>query len=404
MRQPPCAPEKWGDIVGVDPAMAFPLRPGVDVFFDPVEPAMPADLGLDPGWKDDRLVASVYRLARANEGVCVEVRARDITVEMKFKRLRIPATEPPEAALLPDEPDPDQQRIRVLEKELAELRAAAPKLVLAFRGEGGTLVRQGEATLRIPRRPTTDEIQAIIAAARKVHHPMEKVEVHDLSAMMFRADPNYDARVDAYNASLAAYFEELRSFLQNYREKNDRLRCFLIRLRVFNAGQRPAENIRLTVRFPDTVSVHLKAPKAPPIPQAPTAPRLRMLLALDAFQQHWAPGGTAFNPSWNLPLVDPLPSFNRPDIRGNTVSFRERRLEHSHGLDCKPVLVAFNSLTDIRPFQISYSFYADNLPRMDEGELNIIVKREDLDTPNLPAVVETKKEGDKVGGEQERRK
>jgi hypothetical protein len=82
----------------------------------------------------------------------------------------------------------------------------------------------------------------------------------------------------------------------------------------------------------------------------------------------------------------------RPDLEGNTVRFRDSRLEHNHSLECRPMFVVFNGLADIKPFQITYSFYADNLPRMNKGEVNILVKRDDLDVPNLPEILESKQD------------
>jgi hypothetical protein len=369
-RLDPEALQWWGDLKGIEKSYLSTFRPGVDAYFDQIEPGFTSDDRLSPQHPDDRLIASLLQFARSNPSIRVELRTGDGGLRLRMRRFHIPAHEPPECTAHPPEQDEDQKTILELRKRVLELESAAPKLVVSFSDSDS--VSTARPKLRIPRQPTTSDIEAIVAAAPRRHERLPTLDDgRPASALLMAIQAQGKDRIGSYNRRLDAYLDELRTFVETYRERNPVFRCISMELFAHNLGQKPAQNIELTLEFPEAVTV---LERAPLIPTAPAKPSFAFMDVGPHLYATHSFGASLAVPRFDLSHIAP-PFFDKAHVEGTTVTYRQMRLAHGSTTECARVFVVFDSIDAIRPFQVAYSFYADNLPRRCEGHLSIVPER-----------------------------
>ena len=91
------------------------------------EPALDfASLGLDKANQDDRLLASVVEFTAQLLGDRVGIVTADIGLRVKAHSRCIEVVALDDDLRLPDEPDPQEKKIKQLERELLELNTSCP--------------------------------------------------------------------------------------------------------------------------------------------------------------------------------------------------------------------------------------------------------------------------------------
>jgi hypothetical protein len=306
---------------------------------------------------------------------------------MKLRRFRIVASQPPPEAALPEEQDPDQKTIADLRKQLAELEAATPKVRIGFANEQD----EPESTLRyklvVPRAPTGDEIEAIVATAATRCEVLPEVTVMEVDAQhgVRKVDAGLRRdRVKEYNERRDPYFNELRTFLASFRDTNPQFRCVPIDFIAFNSGGKPAESVRIELEFPPNVEVTSRPPLPPPQPAPPKKPSVAEFFRTEAML---AP--MRYDPSrFNIPLP---PTLKEAHIDGSTVVYQQGQVTHGFEYECATLYATFPSIEAIKPFEIAYSIHADNAPKRTEGKLRVVVELADGDDPMLRSIIADEK-------------
>lgn len=87
---------------------------------------------LDRRVKDHELLASMILFASANPGSESVLVTADLLLKRRALRCGIATNTLPEKCRIPDEPDPNREKIKELERRLRECEAAVPELWLAF--------------------------------------------------------------------------------------------------------------------------------------------------------------------------------------------------------------------------------------------------------------------------------
>jgi hypothetical protein len=340
--------------------------------------------------QDDNLIASIimFRDENPEKEVVLVTSDAGLTLVAKAKRLGISTTKLPDRFKLLDEPDPEQARIRELEKQLRELRLQVPHVSLAFEdGRQHTVF-----TLPRPTEPTDAEIREEMRRIKRGYprierRPRQTGEVPEHSSSMADALAALSASIwnsvsrediDDYNTRLdkfyQAYGEYLRASIQH---QNLERRAIKLEVFVANDGSAPAEDIDVFMHFPGGFELTDAEgfPSPPTRPEPPQKPRTPMEKLHDRTQRLVSmPPLTAHVPG---PIVPP-PNVSVPTIKKTNsydVSFHVQRVKHGLQEPAEALYVVFGSFEAAQSFHVDYEILAANVPSKVTGQLHVVVEK-----------------------------
>jgi len=111
------------------------INTSVKIYFEDREPAIDfSQFQLERDIQDDQLIASIltYKNEHLDSDIILVTSDSGLLLIGKARRLNISAIELPNELKLADEPDPDQIRIKHLERKIRELESKIPQLSLTF--------------------------------------------------------------------------------------------------------------------------------------------------------------------------------------------------------------------------------------------------------------------------------
>ncbi len=362
------------------------IRPGVAVHFGTQEPDLDyAVHHLNPTTQDDVLIASVLIHRRDHADQNVLVVTGDLGLKLKAPHHNIRVVSPPETLKLPEEPDPNEQRVQELEEEIRQLRRRAPALRVAFE-DGSDVARFQISPLR---RPTVEDIEERTRRLKEEYPrlPRQSQEPVDGVMSVERIAASVEAGFDALrgipSAEFARYNRELEEFYARYaqfiekevasNQLGNRTLCLSIVL--FNGGTSPAEDIDIFLHLPDGLGVYdeegfPRAPKSPAPPAKPMSPIERLASV--------SRGLGYDRVSFRMPDVSPPGNVSGPEIRKSDsydVEFHVRRLKHNFSEPLSPLFVVFDSFEDAGSFHVDYRINAGNIPQETTGQLHVVIEK-----------------------------
>ncbi|MDB5978377.1 MAG: hypothetical protein JWR07_5137 [Nevskia sp.] len=172
-----------------------------------------------PGWDspnlDDQILAEVLRFRHSNPQACVYFMTGDTIPRMTADDLDIACIVPPEDARLPPETDERDKKLNQLQRELEDLRKAAPKILVRIDTKLQDEI--GELVLHSVNYPslTKKQIHDLIARA-KSRIPLERKE--DILREPIRSKPAAFAALAAL-AALDKWVPPLESTVDDYLRK-----------------------------------------------------------------------------------------------------------------------------------------------------------------------------------------
>lgn len=368
------------------------LRDYIDVWLEDRDPIDFAAYQLSHEIQDDNLIASIIMFRDENPETEVVLVTSDagLTLVAKANRLGISTTRLPDRFKLPEEPDPEQARIKELENELRELKLQVPQLSLVFENGRQHIV----FTLPHPVEPTQDELEDEVRRIKqlfpKMEHQSRQVRelpehlasmaeaVADLSASLGNTILPED--IDDYNTSLDKFYQKYGEYLKrNIRHQNLKRRAIKFDIFVANDGSAPAEDIDVFMHFPDGFRLTDEEgfPKSPRPPEPPRKPRTQMQKLYESIS-----GPLVSMPSLTPYMPDPIlpaPNVSAPIIKQTNsydVSFHVQRVKHKLQEPCEPLYVIFESFEGAQSFHIDYQILAANVPNEVTGQLHIVVEKE----------------------------
>lgn len=283
---------------------------------------------LDRGRVDDEVVA--VALTRAKQGACGFF-SHDVAPTVRARQFGLEALQPPETWLLPAQEDDQAKKIRGLEKQLAEFRAAEPLVQLeVLEADDMPATR---LVFRVPELPhLTEDIVARLTVAYLAAHPAEPGSGFAWSASSYRDmdGAEYASDYANFRREVASSFADLAGAM---------IRAGFgghLRIRLRNEGRRTAERLRLEIRVPmdcgmmvDPRRMQQRGEGIVSLPRKPAPPQ-------SPFAQH----------SLVTPAKDPTTSYwqDRPDLgvsRGSLICAEFRpQAESIRGVVVRPAQVA----------------------------------------------------------------
>ncbi len=336
--------------------------------------------------QDDHLIASIImcRDEMPKAEIVLVTADTGLILLGKARKLGIVPIKLPDEYKLPDELDPDQERIRELERELRELKSKTPHLSLIFDNkeqhtqfilshplewpEAAMKTELADLKQRYQKRelPITDEQQGTYSLlAMNTLNNLYTTSVEDIS--------KYNAELDEFYKEYAMYRQKEVDF-QNLMRRKIELKIWLA-----NEGNAPADDIDIFLTFPSWLIVRRddNLPRAPISPKPPSPPKTPMetMFALP----HEIIGGVPHS----FPDISygrhPLANVSSPEITYTPdpkVRIRVKNIKHNlqEPLDTLHVILA--SFSDACSFHIDYKMLAANVSKPILGKLNIIIQKQ----------------------------
>jgi hypothetical protein len=361
------------------------LRLGVTVEALDEEPddAFFAQHRLRPRNGDDRLLATALSFQARHPDARVVILSDDTGLGIRGPRRNVSVVAPDDHLRLPDEPDDAQRELEVMRRENAALKNAAPKLRVGFQ-DGAHL--ELTTALAAPWEPA--QRHALLDQWRKKHPRVSGTadrialpggQTIDLSGFHYMLGGRSAADAATRKKEIEGAFKRYETYLESWPAKvNAVRRCIEIRVVLENDGSAFAHDVHLTLR---TDAPGIWREGLPKIKRPPEPPRER------GPYDFLAPPHI---PNIDFPtLADRDAPIDGPNIReddASDVEYTVRRVKHHVPCELPVVYFQFAGDADIASFTINYKLVAANIPKPQEGRLNVRIT---LEAPGEPPTPET---------------
>jgi hypothetical protein len=361
-----------------------PLKGGIAIEQFPVHPKEQLErLHLNAGWGDDLLIASIVAHREATGLSTQLLISQDTGPRLTARANGIEAVELSEDLMLPPEPDPVEKENRELRQQIQALQNAMPKLSIVFADSTDTTnVRR--LSLVSPRNLAANVVQELVQQVRyKFPHMAEipavpKTVAEEVAAASFNriaplAVVDYNKELDIYYRSCEQYIHQLHEF-----QETQRLR-FSLTLAVQNNGTAPADDVDITIHFPDGFLL-LSADQLPVGPKAPKPPE-KPLGKFDQIRraQNWF---ADVIPNFPTPSFEMPSSFSIKKSHSYDVSDHFERVKQGTSERLPTFHLEFPSFDQAKSFRCDYQIISATLPKPVTGELHVVVERQEGHPPS----------------------
>jgi hypothetical protein len=371
----------------VEKPLPATVRDGVDIRFLEVEPTGDVTvLGLDRQNQDDRLLASVIDFRNQHPGDEVVIVTADIGLRVKARSRNVEVVSLPDDCKLPDEPDPLEKRNQQLEREILELKRVMPRLELTFRGGSDRII----ATLSEPRPLDREELARKRKQVRLGHRKMEGPggQKQDVSAENFSEIarlaltpllPLAQEQIDSYNEAMDLFYDEYDQWIIEQQEFEALIaRSIKLELTISNSGTAPAEDIDVSLTFPD--GFHLLGEKEYPTPPVQPTPPKPELFSPFVPKQLFDFGKLFSGNRFRLP--EGFGHLHRPNVseasirktNSYAVNYQIGMIKHESSEQLSPLFVVFPERETATSFNFGFRVHSRNMPKSAVGQLHVIVK------------------------------
>jgi hypothetical protein len=368
------------------------LRDGIEMKLEDRDPNIDfAASQLNPGIQDDNLIASIIMLQNEKPRTEVILVTSDagLTLVAKARRQGIVVASMSDNLKIPDEPDPDQKRIRDLEQELRELKLKAPKLSLTFENGEDHISFVLPQPVDLAQEELESKLEQVKQRYPRMEHQSEQARnpegLTSVAQAIARLSTSWGnvvlpEDIDNYNTNLGKFYELCGEHLRESAQYRN-LQCRTVKLTIFvaNDGTAPAEDLDIFMHFPDGFELinERDFPEPPKPPEPPVKPKTQMEKMTDPFR------GLSMTPPLEDYRIPPISSpsknvsiTNIKRTRSYDVDFHVRRIKHKlqEPID-EPLNIIFPSLESAQSFQIDYRILAASVPNEVNGQLHVVMEK-----------------------------
>jgi len=311
---------------------------------------------LTASYADHKIVASAILARERNADSTIVLVTGDTGMRMTGKSRGVDTIAMPEQYRLPHAVDEEERERRQLERELQKLQARKPVMSIGW-GEDLDQVLRPAVT---PTQPQAEaEIETKLSQAIKLLRPTPSFRTSG-------TDPD-DPRITEVQEVTSKYEHDYRQYLikmANYQTKQSL--TINATLRIENSGTKAATDVRLTVAFPQQLSIAEKRRVPPEEPQIPY--QLRGHAALTGLHDLF--GSRHLNDLSHL--MPPVKKNVESWVTGYEVIMRIEKLQQSYSAPSRQFQITFGSVEDVGPCAVQYHLIADELLEPITGELSIV--------------------------------
>ncbi len=372
-----------------DSGLKVNLKPNIDICFliNDVNPSF-EKLELDPNSQDDKLLASMLLFKDKNPDLSTVLIAADLGLRLKAKYYKLEAICLPDELKLPSELDETEKRIKELEYEVLEVQRRIPELKLCFSDKSDIKKYKIRKSL-INNINLDGTIESRVNCIKQQYSKRLETQANNSSNTAYRMDLSqmYGSDIPEilpldiakYNKCLDEFYENYQRYLERYRHWHDICsRSFVIKILILNSGTSPAEDIDVFIHFPDGFvlsksSEFLSEPEKPqpPSPPVPITRADRTRLVFSSLTPQIIPSSNSQNRTQaNISSVD-IRRSNSYDVK-----LHVRKIKQNTQEAFEPMIVTFDSISQVSSFQIDYQLTAANVPKPVIEKLHVIFEDE----------------------------
>lgn len=342
--------------------------------------------------QDDQLIASILlnKQEAPSEHIVLVTSDLGLALVTKAGRQGINTEKMPENFRIPEEPDPNENKVKQLEQQIRELNSRTPNLSLVY--EDG----EQHATIQLPRPLSLEQseidkrINEVKSKFRRMnkertkdqsHLPESALERVSMVAAISLMNMIPQKEIDRYNNEVEKYIPAYAKFIvSNLEFENLKRRTFKLDVVLANDGTTPAEDIDIYLHFPNGFQLleEDELPKLPKPPEQPEEPMTEMQRFSNSMNYNrMIPSSVFFNPpdvSPRLPQNVSSPSIKR--VNSYEVHVHVQKIKHNLQVFLDPLFVIFDSFEYAKSFTIDYRILAANIPREVTGNLHIIIQND----------------------------
>jgi len=352
------------------------IKKNLDLMFIPSEPSIDWEKeGLSSQIPDDRIIASI--LGQKNNFKNIILVTSDMGLTLKASNKKIKCISLPDEYRLNIKKDKKRKEIERLRDKITILENRLPvlKLKILADNEPADFIK---ITLNQITAPSEDELNGKLKAIR---HELQYRPFSQNLGMFSDLLLSTKDEIERYEEDLNVYIKEMYKYYQKeYKFKEIQSRLIELKFLIINEGNQPAEDIEIFMNFPDgfkmfsedEFSKNPKEPEKPTLPRS-TAEMISYMATIPNIHKN-------ILSDLKMPSVDELgidPNLPSGPLIRKTNSYEVRyslnKLKHGIQKYLKPVYVLFESIDQAKPFNISYTILADNLPEPSSGNLHIVI-------------------------------
>ena len=325
---------------------------------------------LDKTEQDDCLLAALLEFSVINPESNSILVSEDIGPRLKAKTLGITSLKLPEKEHLAEEPDEAEIKLQKLTRENNELKNLIPKVDLYFDGRIKHISFddfQGTETYDQFSAKRMEEMTKKYPYHKipfKMPTPRDLIYHSALTESMLYNDSN------RYNRELDEFFEiyQLDYLPELYKWKILKLLSIEITLEIYNEGNIPAEDIDLSLHFPDGISIEPAVSFNPlpeiPIPPVKPLPLDQLAMKLNELRNEIQ------SPPISAPSA-PQPWISIQKTNGCHVNMKCSYLKHHQSFKFQKLAVYFETLDAMKGFEFEYQLMIANVPKLILGKLQV---------------------------------
>lgn len=354
-----------------------PVPCGIQIDFpdSSIEEVDWGSLGLNSSNSDDRIIAVTIVSKEKSAGDDILIVTADFGMKLKAKNHGIKVVSPPNDWKRETKDSRDKE-IAVLQANLQKYQSALPDVQLLL-STGDNLV----PVLKISKDgllvdlPTDEDIEAKLEQERKEVKPIGTVNTINQGFISKK-------EILIYNEEVREYIKKYRKYLNDVKEIQEL--CLTIELSpvLINEGNSPAENIDIFLEFPNDwlnfpndIELLDKANllEIPEKPARPNPPKSDIASIVSGFQIPFLSRSvsTPISPYVDRRPVNQIgPEINKSEM---SVHYWLNNLKHGMKGHLKSIYVWYSSVNAINTFQIKYSIYIGNHPKVKEGDLVVVI-------------------------------
>ena len=324
---------------------------------------------------DDEIIASIIHYRSTNDIDDISLITADYGMLLKARNYNINAVKIPDKYSLPSSESTEEKKIRKLENEVRKLKSTFPDVDLFLKEKKKFDLFYVHKYCQFDEKYLDKKINKLKANFPKISPSDSKIKIYSPSQI---AEVHLNAGKSGLRKTSKKYNQELEKFYEEYRnyieQKIYYLQCqrrsFNLKLQVCNDGSAPAEDIDITLHFPDGFKIFDSYDSPIQNPSKPNPPTRDIRMGLGN-QPIVASRLNTPNYTRNIPNVGGL---NIKETNSFKVKTHIRKIKHNQSVKIDPITIFFRESDEVKGFPIKYKILMGNYPVPVNGELNVNIK------------------------------
>jgi len=334
------------------------IRKNVRISAEIKEPKIDWDvLSLDSSLNDDRILGFIKSRGNSDDILVTN----DSTPRLKGKELGISVVKL-SAKMLPNPKSEERKQTEKLKKTIQDFQNKIPELSIKLISDETTQEGLPKFSIKL-HELSEDEIENLVSKRKK---ELEGKISPITSSSPFMIDQQ------RYELDVTNHLGSYKNYLKKRKTVDKELLTILKLSFKMSCSKAPAEDIRCEIQFPNGFKI-LKNEDVPELPTEPTKP-----VPMTNLQRQFSSfSGLNFHlPSFDYPLFSSKEKNVLSWIDSNKIQFHINKIRHDFEVDLGTFYVKMPSISEAKPFEVSYYIHAINRPEPISNKIPIILEKQ----------------------------